>query len=383
MKNISVYLTESKEDGNYLELPQKMYKPHFWPGQSKESKDSAKAAWKAYQQSIIKINEENFEILIDKLKNAMQSKKGHNNFILNAQTCKFDSFYGRKEGDIFDTVETATKEARLALESTDIKVNFKRTRQREKRNSYDRDDYVWWNSQDSYTASIYWALSVIAQAYNIDIPKFNEDFLTYVIATVDSRLDDWTRNGSHSQRISDEKYSKMRQKFSEEYEKDATKLKKVREKFKETELYKDIIGILDIVEDDLKAADENYKSFKQDYEEALKKDEDAKKLAEAIKIVKPYVDDVLSSEFSSPNSVSWGKERLYNAAGQAYLESDNKEPDIKIQSTKIGSWLSGMHKTVEFEVIGANGKSYGIIKLEDKGLNDDDGRPVDGFGPWD
>ena len=51
--------------------------------------------------------------------------------------------------------------------------------------------------------------------------------------------------------------------------------------------------------------------------------------------------------------------------------------------TIVREWLTGMHTTCEFEVIGANGTSYGKVKLEDKGLDGDDGRPVDGFGAWD
>ena len=58
-------------------------------------------------------------------------------------------------------------------------------------------------------------------------------------------------------------------------------------------------------------------------------------------------------------------------------------PEIKELSNKIGSWLSGMHTTCEFEVIGANGTSYGKVKLQDKGLDGDDGKPVNGFGAYD
>ena len=68
---------------------------------------------------------------------------------------------------------------------------------------------------------------------------------------------------------------------------------------------------------------------------------------------------------------------------EKFTLSDRKNPTIKVLSSHTGSWLSGMHTTVEFEVIGANEKSYGTIKLQDQGLNDDDGKPVDGFGAWD
>ena len=63
----------------------------------KSTKDEMKNKYKEYEESVIKINTENFEILVDKLKTAMTSKKGHNNFILNAQNCTFDNFYGKDE----------------------------------------------------------------------------------------------------------------------------------------------------------------------------------------------------------------------------------------------------------------------------------------------
>ena len=140
MKSLINFIIESKEDGKYLDLPQSMSKPFFYPGISKEEKDNAKKRWKEYEESVIKINTENFEILIDKLKTAMTSKKGHNNFILNAQNCTFDNFYGKDENgnkDFFDFVEKSTKEARIALETDDIKAaSFTKARQPEKRHSF-------------------------------------------------------------------------------------------------------------------------------------------------------------------------------------------------------------------------------------------------------
>ena len=73
MKNIIQYFLESKEDGKYLDLPQSMNKPFMYPGISKAEKDNAKKRWKEYQDSVIKINAENFDILIDKLKKGIES----------------------------------------------------------------------------------------------------------------------------------------------------------------------------------------------------------------------------------------------------------------------------------------------------------------------
>ena len=389
MKSLSTYFLESKEDGKYLDLPQSMSKPFFYPGISKDQKELSKKKWKEYEESVIKINTENFEILIDKLKTAMTSKKGHNNFILNAQNCTFDNFYGKDENgnkDFFDYVEKATKEARIALETDDIKAaSFTKTRQPEKRNSWDKDvTLFWWDSQ-GFTFSIYLALSVIAQAYNVNIPKFNDRFNILKTDSVNSKYQEMWDQTSHSrnEEAMRKKSNKVMQKAEAEYEKDSKKIKKLREAFKKSDLYKDIVEILDKVEDDLEATEQNYKKWEKIFAEKIKKDEEAKKLAEAIEKIKDDVQKVLEKSFGSYSRISWGVDNLYKLAAKAYLESDNKMPEIKELSHNTGSWLSGMHTTCEFEVIGVNGTSYGKVKLQDKGLDGDDGKPVDGFGAYD
>lgn len=389
MKSLSTYFLESKEDGKYLDLPQSMSKPFFYPGIPKDQKELSKKKWKEYEESVIKINTENFEILIDKLKTAMTSKKGHNNFILNAQNCTFDNFYGKDENgnkDFFDLVEKATKEARIALETDDIKAaSFTKARQPEKRNSWDKDVTLFWYDSTGFTFSIYLALSVIAQAYNVNIPKFNDKFNILKTDSVYSKYQEMWEQTSHSrnEEAMNKKSHKVMQKAEAEYEKDSKKIKKMREAFRKSDLYKDIVSILDKVEDDLEATEQNYKKWEKIFAEKIKKDEDAKKLADAIEKIKDDVQKVLEKSFGSYSSISWGVDNLYKLAAKAYLESDNKMPEIKELSNTIGSWLSGMHKTCEFEVIGANGTSYGKVKLQDKGLDGDDGKPVDGFGAWD
>ena len=381
MKHLIDFLLESREDGKYLDLPQSMSKPHFYPGISKENKAEIKNKYKEYEESVIRINTENFEILIDKLKAAMASKKGHNNFILNAQNCKFDNFYGKDENgnkDFFDLVEWATKKARIALETDDIKAaSFTKARK-------PSDDLFWYDSK-GFTFSIYRALSIIAQAYNIDIPKFNDNFNILKTDSVNGKYEKmWGQTHySRNEEAMNRKSRKIWQKAEAEYEKDSKKIKKLREAFKKSDLYKDIVSILDKVEDDLEVAEQNYKRWENVIAEKIKKDEEAKKLADAIKIIKDDVQNVLEKSFGSYSSISWGVDNLYKLAAKAYLESDNKIPEIKEISHKTGSWLSGMHTTCEFEVIGNNGISYGKVKLQDKGLDGDDGRPVDGFGAMD
>ena len=389
MKHLIDFLVESKEDGKYLDLPQSMNKPFFYPGMPKSTKDEMKNKYKEYEESVIKINTENFEILVDKLKTAMTSKKGHNNFILNAQNCTFDNFYGKDENgnkDFFDFVEKATKEARIALETDDIKVaSFTKTRQPEKRNSWDKDVTLFWSESSGFTFSIYLALSVIAQAYNVNIPKFNDKFNILKTDSVYGKYQemwDQTSKPSNDERR-EEKSHKVMQKAEAEYEKDSKKIKKMREAFRKSDLYKDIVAILDKVEDDLEATEQNYKKWEKIFAEKIKKDEEAKKLADAIEKIKDDVQKVLEKSFGSYSRISWGVDGLYKLAAKAYLESDEKMPEIKELSHHTGSWLSGMHTTCEFEVIGANGTSYGKVKLQDKGLDGDDGKPVDGFGAMD
>ena len=389
MKTLLEYFLESKEDGKYLDLPDKMSKPFFHPGYPKNEKEAMKKRWKEYQESVIKINTENLEILIDKLKNAMSSKKGHNNFILNAQTCKFDNFYGKDENgnkDFFDNVELAVKKARIALETDDINAaNFTKTRQPEKRNSWDKDVTLFWWDSKGFTFSIYQALCVIAQAYNIDIPKFNDDLNLLKTDTVQEKYEKiwYGRPHSGNDATREKQSEKAYDKAKKEYEIDAKKVKKMREAFRKSDLFKEINAILDIVEDDLQAADQNYKTWARTIEEKIKKDEEAKKLAEAIEKVKETVQSALKKSFGGYARISWGVENLYKLAAKAYLESEEKQPEIKQLSRDTGSWLSGMHTTCEFEIIGANGTSYGKVKLQDKGLDGDDGRPIDGFGAWD
>ena len=388
MKSLSTYFLESKEDGKYLDLPQSMNKPFIYPGIPKNEKDNIKKKWKEYQDSVIKINAENFDILVDKLKKGIESKQGHNNFILNAQTCKFDNFYGKSENgdkDFFDDVEYAAKKARIALETDDINAaTFIKTRQK-KTNSYDKDQTLfWWNSK-GYTFSIYQALCVIAQAYNIDIPKFNEKFNIWKTDSIDSKYDQmWNSIGHSRNEEAREKQShRTWDKAEKEYKKDSVKIKKAREAFKKSGLFKEINTILDKVEDDLQAADQNYKTWAKTIEAKIKKDEEAKKVAEAIEKVKNTVQDALDKSFGSHARISWGLDNLYKLAAKAYLESEGKQPEIKELSNHTGGWLSGMHTTCEFEIIGSNGESYGKVKLQDKGLDGDDGKPVDGFGAFD
>jgi hypothetical protein len=100
---------------------------------------------------------------------------------------------------------------------------------------------------------------MIAQVYNVDIPKFDEEFNPFKTLSVDDRMQDWIEK--KFTKTSDEQWAKRKEKEREAYDKDVEKLKKVRETFKKSDTYKKLMQILDIVEAGLKKADDKFKSW--------------------------------------------------------------------------------------------------------------------------
>ena len=90
------------------------------------------------------------------------------------------------------------------------------------------------------------------------------------------------------------------------------------------------------------------------------------------------VNDIVAKEFHDPDEVSFYINNLYKAVAIAYLESDKQFPDIEVTNKSTSSWLSGLRHKATFTIKGKNGKDYGSITMEDKGLPNGDG-----FGPWD
>ncbi len=384
-KSLTEYIEESRADGKYVDLPKKQYKPIHLSAkyQGAEYVKKAKEAWKEYQKSVIDINTENFEILIDKLLSAMKSEEGHDNLIRNAENSKFSSYYYNKETgerDFFDDVEMASRKCRAALETDEIEMSkILKTRQREKRNSWDGPDTIFYGGHN-WSQSIYKGLCLIAQVYNVDIPKFEEDFNPLKTASVDDRMQEWVEQ--KFTRTSDEQWAKHKAKEAETYKKDVEKLKKVRAAFKKSDTYKKLMEILDQVDKDLKHADEKFKSWDEIFNKQMDDKKHAEDLKKAIEEIKDDVNNVLADSFSHPEDISWGVNKLYVAAAEAYLKT-GKHPEIKRLSRDTGSWLSGMHVTCKFEVIASDDTSYGVFTFQDHGLDGPDGRPVSGFGPYD
>lgn len=95
------------------------------------------------------------------------------------------------------------------------------------------------------------------------------------------------------------------------------------------------------------------------------------------------VEAAVNREFSDGISeIRYGLNSLIKLAVAVYKET-GEQPEIVTINKRTGSWLSGMHHTVNYEVLDSTGKSYGKVELEDYGLDGPGGRPVAGFGPWD
>lgn len=385
MKDIVTFLNEARADGKFLDLPKKMYKPEHLSAKymGAEYVKKAKEDWKEYQKSVIAINTENFEILVDKLYDAMKSSQGQDNFIRNAQNSKFASYYYDKETgekDFFDDVELASRKCRLALTTDDIELNkIIKTRQPKNKNSWDGPSKVFWGGT-AWSQSIYSGLCLIAQVYNIDIPKFDNDFNPLMTQSIDDRMQNWIEH--KWTKTSDEQWAKRKEKEKEAFEKDVEKLKKAREAFKKSDIYDKLIEILDMVDANLKKADSEFKTWKELYDKQMADNKHAAELKKAIEEIKDDVNKALEDSFSHPEDISWGTAKFYAAAGEAYLAT-GKHPEIKRLSRNTGSWLSGMHTTCEFEVIASDGTSFGKFRFQDRGLDGPDGRPVAGFGPYD
>ena len=380
---INDFINESyTSKDNYFELPKKVRKYSKQPWDSEEVVKKAKEEYKEYVKTAQKINGDNLEILVAKLKEAITNAKGNKAFKLRAEDCKFASIYFKDgEYDFFDDVDTAVKMVRLSLEPEDMSSkDFKRTRKNDFNNEYPKLGS--WSEKSAYAINLYSYLQTIADAYNVDMPRFDEDLNLLSTKSVEHRIDDWNqdRYSRPHRKMSDEAYLKMVKKLEAGYEKDAAKVKKAREEFRKTQLYKDLNEILDIVESDLKAADNNYVLWLDIMKERSKKNDYDKQVLNAMDIVKDYVQTEIDKEFGG--SKAYGGTNLLKLAAVAYVEDDGM-PTVNVKSSRTGSWLAGMHHYVTFEVIGKSGKSFGEIEMEDRGLDGDDGRPVDGFGPLD
>jgi len=364
----------------YVDLPEIVKKYHKSPWESKEFAKEAKEKYKEYVKTAQQINGDNLEILVARLKEAVINANGNKAFKLMADECKFDRYYfeREKEHDFFEEVETALSYIRASLELDDFSMTeFKHTR---KNDRGEERNIAFWNSDLSYTANLYKWISKIAAAYNVEMPKFDKDIALLSTSSADERFDEWRNDRPSFRKISDRAYDAARERAQQEYERDSKKIRKAREAFRKTELYKDLNEILDIVENDLKAADNDYINWADKMAEKARKDAYEKQIQDAIEKVSDYVKSKIEKELDD-DCFCYGQTSLYRLAAIAYVE-DGDMPTIVVKSSKTGSWMSGMRHTATFEVIGKNDKSFGEVTMEDYGITDH-GRSVDGFGAWD
>lgn len=364
----------------YVDLPERVKKYHksFWD--TKEFAKEAKEKYKEYAKTAQQINGDNLEILVARLKEAVTNANGNKAFVLMADECKFDRYYfeREREHDFFSEVELALSYIRAALELDDFSMGeFTHTRKDSKGKSINLGR---WNGNQSYTANLYYWISKIAAAYNVDMPKFDKDITLLSTSSADERFDAWYNDRVGFRKISDRAYDTARERSQQEYERDSKKIRKAREAFRKTELYKDLNEILDIVENDLKAADNDYIRWADKMAEKARKDAYEKQIQDAIEKVSDYVKSEIEKELDDDN-FCYGQTSLYQLAAIAYVE-DGDMPAIVVKSSKTGSWMSGMRHSATFEVIGKNGKSFGEVTMGDYGITDH-GRTVDGFGAWD
>lgn len=369
------FVAESIEDGKYLDYPEIKNEPYSRPGLSKEIVKQAKEEYKEYLKTIQKINGDNLEILASNLKKAIVSAAGNKAFKLHAEDCKFASFYfkSNEPHDFFTVVEQAVKGARLALETEDV-IDVNKIQQT--RPSSDGQIHPISFKESKFLMNLYWCLGVIAQAYNVEFPKFDS---RADLMTAKSHWDfeqEWYNASHRNRKMTDATADKIRAK----YEKGLDVAKKARETFKKTKVYNNIVEILDLVERDVKAADNNYVMWNVELEMHAKRNEEARKLKEAMDIVYDEVKNAMYKEYLS--TIPRGAVGLQKLAAAAYMET-GEMPNIIVKDSRTTSWLAGMHHKVVWEVVGKNGVSYGTIETEDNGLDGDDGRPVPGFGPND
>lgn len=382
MKSLLDFILESRENENYRDFPAKQQKPtkpfslrhkKYAPSdpaylyQLTKEYNQKKDEYDEYKKNCIQINTDNFEILLDKLLTAMNSRQGQNNFVLSAETCTFTNYYFGENGthDFFDDVEDAVVKARLALESKDLNMGrFKRTRSGKAMGYY--------GETTAFSQSVYASMCIIAQAYNVNIPKYQKEFDMLQITSVAWKQQDWEE---HTYNKTEKRRETAYNKINKKYAKESEKLIKLREKFKKTSMYKTIIEILDKVENDLQAVEPNFKKWEEQIRTIELEDE-------AVEKTKDLVADAIEDAFGENPRLATSTLSLHQLTRKAYIETQ-KLPEIKLLDKRNSGWMAGLYWEATFEVIDSNGKSHGKTTIRDRGIRGDNGEQVPGFGVWD
>ena len=356
-------------DKPYAEYPARVSKPDTrWSRYAtEEQKKAAKDAYKANQKAIEEVAMTNLDILISKLLVELDNRKEPFDFIGTRENCKM-AFYGKEETkNLFNEVERAVKATAFSIGLKDLKTGLvKMTKNPEYNVIHASSD------ESTMNINLFNWLPIIAQAYNVDPHWFAEykDNNPLYAKTYYELYDEWYNTHHGSMRDS------TRNKLDEEAKKLKTKAIKAREKFSKTARFAALFEIIVRIEQDLKAADDNYKTWAENVFEIEAYNAKQKKLLELELEVMPLVEEVVMKEYHE--KATQGSYEVIKKAAAAMYETGEK-PQIIVKDSRTSSWLAGMVHYVTVEVLSADGtKSFGKVNLENEGLGN-----TPGFGPWD
>lgn len=409
MRTLLELINESIEDGKYLDLPTEMYKPYNysmpnpkprqegmysvgrgkkekfrisdeqyakrlaeWEERNEKRKVETKKQndeWKRYVDSVKKVNEENFDILIDKMLRLIDNKERRDGFIKN--------MVGRIIEGIKNNPQPEGRkdfyESRLIRALNSFRKSI----------ALDNDSKIKGSSDwiDSYEENIYDNLYFWGSQYQIELPKFSklpEAKHNLFTKTAGRLMDEFV--GSSGRSLSDKAYSKKYAQFKAQVEKDKTKITKFRTAWSKTDQYKNLIKIADMIEDDVETIEKTCDRAYTRFDELNGKN---KKYEEARKAVLDTVDEYIDKEFGNKKHAvrCWGKS-LVDILVMIKL-AGKEDPEIEIIDKNTSGWISGMIHSCKFKVTDEDGNEYVTGKYEDQGFDSYGDGGADGFGAWD
>lgn len=414
MRNLLEIIKESIEDGKYVDLPDKMYKPSKYqfqtkskpkqersergPGgkkftfkypdaqyakmladwedhnaKAKAKKKEAEDEWKKHVELVKKVDAENFEILIDKMLKLMEDKDRRDDFIKRQVSQILETIKTRKERGYKDDGKPYNEKNLLGS------VNSFR-----KAIALDNDSHIKGNDVyglDSFEEDIYINLYRWGSLYQIDVPNFSRkrDFKSDLFtSTVHELMDEWREGEMRS--ISDERYSKQYEKFKAQLEKDKAKVAKFRAAWGKTEQHKKLLQIADMIEDDVEKIEKIIDRTYTRYDELNGKDKAFRKAQDE---VRDRADKEIEKVFKETKHAvtCYGKSLMDILVAIKLAGKD--DPEIEVIDKGTSSWMSGMRHSCKFKVTDSDGNEYTTGKYEDRGFDSFERTAGDGFGPWD
>lgn len=318
-----------------------------------DARKKLKAQIAEYLKGVNIANDVNLEILVNKINDVLD---GFN--------------YAGMDKDTYTQMEKFVMLSRLSFDPVEIKpCNLGSC-------TYYPDRNIAGTYYDSnFCMNLLYFISALGNFFTSSVPQFRTNEVLFTADAYD-RLSEIKQ--SRLREMSDKAYEKAQEKCEEAFKKDKGRVKKVREVFKSSPCGKTLIEILDKIEEYLQTVNEDYIKYNTRMGQAIVKEKsmseilDAKKNEDLVRMV----NSILDKEFYSKDEVS-NRDSLLSLVATAYVNSGYKMPEVHILDNHTRSWLEGMSHTVKFEIIGADGNSYGKISLKDQGLSGDE------FNPWD